>query len=54
MGARAVEVLLERITRPETPGAGAAGSPIVFPVKVIERASVAPPPRVMRLVPAPR
>ena len=51
MGSRAVEVLLERIQRLDE--AAAAPNPIVFPVDVITRASVGPPPAAVRYVPAP-
>jgi LacI family transcriptional regulator len=51
MGSRAVEVLLDRIQHPDRPAA--APNPIVFPVEVIARASVGPPPAVTRFVPAP-
>lgn len=40
MGARAVEVLLNRIDRPGT-SAGATAKPIVFPTELVNRASVA-------------
>lgn len=51
MGARAVEVLLNRIDKPHT-GAGSTDKPIVFPVELINRASVSTPPTTPRLVPA--
>jgi len=46
MGIRAVEVLLACIERP-----GGAAKPIVFPVDLVPRASVAAPPVVDRIVP---
>ncbi len=54
MGARAVEVLLARIAQLEGAGGKAPDSPIVFPVALVDRASVSAPPRVLRLVPASR
>jgi LacI family transcriptional regulator len=55
MGRRAVEVLLDRIQHREAPvAAEEADSTIVFPVDLVLRASVAPPPVIQRLVPAAR
>lgn len=51
MGARAVDVLLNRIEKPET-SAGSTDKPIVFPVELVHRASVAAPSEAERLVPA--
>ena len=48
MGSRAVEVLLDRIQRP---GVAAPRGSIVFPVELIVRGSVAPPPKSARTVP---
>jgi LacI family transcriptional regulator len=52
MGSRAVEVLLERIQHSDQRAATDDPNPIVFPVEVIVRASVGPPPAVARIVPA--
>jgi len=54
MGSRAAEVLIERIQQGERRPARSTPNPIVFPVEVISRASVGPPPAVARIVPAPR
>lgn len=51
MGQRAVEVLLDRIRRQEARLPDEQVNPIVFPVDLVERASVAPPPKQPRLVP---
>lgn len=50
MGARAVDVLLNRIEKPET-SAGSTDKPIVFPVELVHRASMAAPAENGRLVP---
>lgn len=50
MGARAVDVLLNRIGKPGT-SAGSTDKSIVFPVELVHRASVAVPPEQPRLVP---
>ncbi len=52
MGSRAVEVLLDRIKSLDE-AAVKLPNPIVFPVDVIPRASVGPPPALVRIVPAP-
>lgn len=51
MGARAVDVLLNRITRPDT-SAGSTDRSIVFPVELVYRSSVAVPKAEPRLAPA--
>lgn len=51
MGARAVDVLLNRIAKPGTI-AGSTDKPIVFPVELVSRASVRAPGDLPRLVPA--
>ncbi len=51
MGARAVELLLDRINQPGAPS-GAIPKPVVFPVDIVPRSSVGAPPVVERLVPA--
>lgn len=53
MGARAVDVLLNRIGKPGT-SAAATDKPIVFPVEVVARASVAAPYAEVRVVPRSR
>ncbi|HEY0945166.1 MAG TPA: LacI family DNA-binding transcriptional regulator [Opitutaceae bacterium] len=50
MGARAVEVLLQRIE--PTPGTEATPSPIVFPTELVLRASVASPPASPKRIPS--
>lgn len=50
MGARAVDVLLNRIEKPET-SAGSTDKPIIFPVELVHRASVAASPSTERVVP---
>jgi LacI family transcriptional regulator len=49
MGARAVELLLQRIERGGAAAADVSG-PVVFPAEVVSRASVGPRPTVERLV----
>jgi LacI family transcriptional regulator len=52
MGRAAVEQLLKQVRRHETSNSPATDSnPIVFPVELVKRASVAPPPTAVRLVP---
>jgi LacI family transcriptional regulator len=51
MGARAVDVLLNRIAKPGT-SAAATDKPIVFPVELVSRFSVGGPGETPRLVPA--
>jgi LacI family transcriptional regulator len=53
MGARAVELLLARVDRCRVASRAVARS-IVYPVKLIPRASVGPPPTAKRVVPAQR
>jgi LacI family transcriptional regulator len=53
MGARAVDVLLNRIGKPGT-SAGSTDKSIVFPVELVNRGSIGAPPETPRLVPAPR
>lgn len=54
MGRRAVEELLSRIGL-ENGGAAAPGpAPVIFPVDLVSRASVAAPPAEVRMVPPPR
>ena len=50
MGNRAAEILLDRIEHPERPLTDTP-NPVVFPVEVISRASVASPPVAARVVP---
>lgn len=50
MGARAVDVLLNRIKRPGT-SAGSTDKPIVFPVELVMRASVGAPPTANKPIP---
>lgn len=50
MGARAVDVLRNRITRPDT-SAGSTDKPIVFPVEIVTRSSVGSPPAEPKLIP---
>lgn len=52
MGQRAVEVLLDRIQRHDGRIPEGQINPIVFPVDLVMRASVAPPPKEPRLIPA--
>ena len=54
MGAEAVELLLARIAHHKGTGAAASPKPVVFPTKLIQRASVGPRLAVERLVPVPR
>ncbi len=54
MGGRAVEVLLSRVRRQNGEPAEELENPIVFPVELVTRASVGPPPAVDRVVPAAR
>jgi len=51
MGARAVDVLLNRITRPDS-SAGSTDKPIVFPVELVTRASVGAPTAEPKLIPS--
>lgn len=52
MGNRAVEILLSNIQRQSDQSLPQEPSPVVFPVELVSRASVAAPPTVSRLVPA--
>lgn len=54
MGSRAVEVLLNAIKHQNGGPAPKVENPIVFPVELVLRASVGPPPVVARMVPAAR
>lgn len=51
MGARAVDVLLNRIERPGT-SAGSTDKSIVFPVELVQRSSIAEPYAAARIVPS--
>jgi len=54
MGQRAVEVLLARIAEQNGESAPVPIKPVVFPVGLVLRASVGPPPVAQRIVPSPR
>lgn len=54
MGAHAVDLLLARIAHHNGSGSAATAKPVVFPTKLIVRASVGPRPVTDRLVPAAR
>lgn len=51
MGARAVELLLAAIDHQNDGPAVSGKNPVVFPVEVVSRASVTPPPAISRIVP---
>jgi LacI family transcriptional regulator len=51
MGHRAVEILLSRIAAQQSDQAMSASAPVVFPVDIVPRASVGPPPVAQRIVP---
>ena len=54
MGARAVEQLLALVGDDKHPPRTPATQPIIFPVELVLRSSVTPPPPASRLVPPPR
>lgn len=54
MGARATDLLLQRIAHHNGGVATPSANPVIFPTDLVPRASVGAPPAVARLVPAPR